>query len=413
MSEIARPLPRQAAGGRHRALNPMNTPFSTTLAMLAALGLAATTPVVAQSSRDDARSPRDANRSRERSASAESTDLTRRVHIASINAENRSLRQYAGQQLWNTEGADLGTIKDFLVQASSGSVRYAVVSTGGVLGMGNSLRLVPVESLQVSDDHRRIAVDIQQARWLQIPPVSDEVYVADRFEISPAQHDQMLWPFGDRNRAPSAGESRASADREAQFAGLVRATTLRGKSVRAEGQPVGQIENIILDLERGTAAALLDANGSFTGTAAKYLVPLNQLKFEYPGQDPISTSLTRADFDRARPSNYGLAQVGEEADPRAANAPDNDALEPTGRTQPAKDARRSAAPAEASVRAVEQALQNDPDLAVENVFVSSEDGKVILRGSVRNQAIKGRLEAAARRAVPAATVDSEIIIGNR
>src|SRR5687767_13232908 len=81
--------------------------------------------------------------------SAAGMDLAQGVYIATIDVQDRSLRKYAGQKIFNTQGAELGTIKDFIVHPASSRVRYAVVSSGGVLGgMGNSLRLVPTESIR-------------------------------------------------------------------------------------------------------------------------------------------------------------------------------------------------------------------------------------------------------------------------
>jgi sporulation protein YlmC with PRC-barrel domain len=259
-------------------------------------------------------------------------DLSQGVYIASIDAEERSLRHYAGQTLRNTEGAELGAVRDFVVHPASSRVRYAVVSSGGVLGgIGNSLRLVPFDALRHSRDKRFFEVDILQAAWLQVPPVRDEDFVVDRFEITAAQHDTMTQRFG----SPARSESRTvettrttgSTTAENAFTGLIRASVIRGKSVLADGRHVGNIENIILDLDRGTAAALLDSSGEFTGTRGKYLVPLGRLQFTTPPRDAVVTTLTREDFHRAQPSTFTPLR------PTAATNTDTDEqLAPTGRT---------------------------------------------------------------------------------
>ena len=56
------------------------------------------------------------------------------MFIASPEAEKHGLRRYDGQKLLNTEGAELGTIKDLIVHPQTSRVRYVVVSSGGVLG---------------------------------------------------------------------------------------------------------------------------------------------------------------------------------------------------------------------------------------------------------------------------------------
>jgi sporulation protein YlmC with PRC-barrel domain len=253
-------------------------------------------------------------------------DLAQGVYLASIDAEDRSLRRYAGFRLLNTESAELGTVRDFIVHPSSSRVRYAVISSGGVLGgIGNSLRLVPVEALRRGQEPKTFAIDILQSAWLQTPPISDDDYVADRFAISAEQHQTLTQRFAAANPSgsrPMTARVTTNTAPNAETDRLIRASALRGKKVTAGDRHVGNVENIILDLEQGTAAALLDASGEFTGTTGKYLVPLSRLAITAPPQNMVSTVLTRADFDRAQPSNFGLS-----SDPRS-----EPGLSPTGRS---------------------------------------------------------------------------------
>lgn len=48
-----------------------------------------------------------------------------------------------GDDVRNTSGDDLGTITDLMIDLTDGAVRYAVLSFGGVLGMGDKLFAVP------------------------------------------------------------------------------------------------------------------------------------------------------------------------------------------------------------------------------------------------------------------------------
>jgi sporulation protein YlmC with PRC-barrel domain len=57
-------------------------------------------------------------------------------------------------------GEDLGKIVDFMLDTERGSVVYAVLATGGVLGVGAKMLAVPPRSLQLSGDRcLEIAVD--------------------------------------------------------------------------------------------------------------------------------------------------------------------------------------------------------------------------------------------------------------
>jgi len=332
-------------------------------------------------------------------------DLTQGVYVASIDAEDRSLRKYAGQTLFNAQGAELGEVKDFIVHPATSRVRYAVVSSGGVLGgMGNSLRLVPVEVLRPGTRGNTFEVNILHSDWLQLPPVSDENYVTDRFNISAAQHEAMARPFGDR------GATAARSSEEA-LVGLIRASAVRGKAVKAGNIKVGDIENIIIDLTRGTASALLDSSGDFTGTSAKYLVPLSRLVINNSRQDPIGTTLTRADFDAARPASFGVtANTVASENVRVVNEP---TLAPTGRptAQPVLDATNDSIAT--SVQTIRRAITNDPVLVGEHVQVTTENGRIVLRGAVRDAAAKRNLENAARRAVPNAQIENQVAVIER
>lgn len=59
-------------------------------------------------------------------------------------------------------GEDLGKIVDFMLDTEQGSVVYAVLATGGVLGVGAKMLAVPPRSLQLAGD-RQLEVDIDTA----------------------------------------------------------------------------------------------------------------------------------------------------------------------------------------------------------------------------------------------------------
>ena len=334
--------------------------------------------------------------------------LAQSVYLASLDAEDRSLRRYAGQKLYNAEGAELGSVRDFIVHPSSGRVHSLVVSTGGFLGgIGNHLRLVPFEVVRRGSRGNLFEVDILQASWLQIPPFNDKDYVVDRFYITSAQHQEMARRFGGMYHPPFA-----SSPSEPGPIGLIRASTLRGKGVVVGDRLVGNIENIIFDLERGTVAALFDASGEFTGTRAKYLIPLNRLVYNDVRQDPLSTSLTREDFDRALPDTFGpIATVAVTAPP--APPPVEPPLPPTGRPTAIVIADPASDPLVASARAIRQAFNNDSVLVAENVQVSVESGRIILRGTVRNEATRTALDNMARRSTASGPIDNQIVVVHR
>jgi hypothetical protein len=59
-------------------------------------------------------------------------------------------------------GEDLGKIVDFMLDTERGSVVYAVLATGGVLGVGAKMLAVPPRSLRLTGDHC-LEVDVDTA----------------------------------------------------------------------------------------------------------------------------------------------------------------------------------------------------------------------------------------------------------
>ena len=67
-----------------------------------------------------------------------------------------------GNDVYNTEGEDLGDIKEFMIDMTSGKVAYAVLSFGGVLGMGDKLFAVPFTALKLDTVNKRFTLDVSK-----------------------------------------------------------------------------------------------------------------------------------------------------------------------------------------------------------------------------------------------------------
>ncbi len=56
--------------------------------------------------------------------------------------------QVIGMTVRNMDGKDIGTVNDIVLNAATGRVRYAAVSYGGFLGMGDKLFAVPWQAFE-------------------------------------------------------------------------------------------------------------------------------------------------------------------------------------------------------------------------------------------------------------------------
>lgn len=65
-----------------------------------------------------------------------------------VSGGNIRLSELIGMDIENPAGEDIGEIDDLVLDAQTGKVRYAAVTYGGFLGLGNKLFAVPFEAFK-------------------------------------------------------------------------------------------------------------------------------------------------------------------------------------------------------------------------------------------------------------------------
>jgi sporulation protein YlmC with PRC-barrel domain len=78
-----------------------------------------------------------------------------------------------GSKVKNLQGEKVGTVQHLLINPRTGLVLYAVVSMGGLLGMGEETLIVPWQALEVTRDDNALVLNISQ-QWLQQTPADAE-----------------------------------------------------------------------------------------------------------------------------------------------------------------------------------------------------------------------------------------------
>jgi sporulation protein YlmC with PRC-barrel domain len=69
----------------------------------------------------------------------------------------------------NSAGEDLGKIEDVAIDPQTGTIQYAVLSFGGVLGVGNKLFPIPWSALSISPSRDYLLVDIDKESLRRAP----------------------------------------------------------------------------------------------------------------------------------------------------------------------------------------------------------------------------------------------------
>lgn len=84
----------------------------------------------------------------------------------------------AGDSVRNSAGEDLGKIDQIMIDIQSGRIAYAVLSFGGILGMGNKLFAVPWSALKVDEDEKRFVLNADK-KMLENAPGFDKSHWPD------------------------------------------------------------------------------------------------------------------------------------------------------------------------------------------------------------------------------------------
>jgi sporulation protein YlmC with PRC-barrel domain len=83
-----------------------------------------------------------------------------------------------GMKVYNTADEELGRIEDLVMDADEGRVRYAALSFGGFLGIGDKLFAVPMHALNIRrvDDKPRFVLNVDKDRLENAPGFNTDAW---------------------------------------------------------------------------------------------------------------------------------------------------------------------------------------------------------------------------------------------
>jgi sporulation protein YlmC with PRC-barrel domain len=333
-----------------------------------------------------------------------------------------------GWEVKGQAGEKLGDVNDFIIDSRSGKVVYAVIASGGVLGVGETLRAVPFTALRhdATAGEERLTLNIDQAKWEQAPS-----FMRDQLaSLSQEQRRQQIFQYyGQSSQAQSTsprsgpgqnqgGASGAQGQSGAQSAQqLVLASAVIGKEIQSGSQNVGTVEDVIVQIKNRTAAALIDPSDDFAGTDQKFIVPFNKLT--KAGEDSLTTTLSRQDFTSAKPSRddtWGNESLGylstlyiwpSYAAPINQQAGIHRGLDQT----QSQSGEMQSGSRQAPVAAIRQALQGESSQGTINVTATGD--KVVLSGTVKTEDAKDRIEDRAEQAAPGWDIDNQLRVAQQ
>ena len=81
-----------------------------------------------------------------------------------------------GNHVSNLAGDSLGDIKEFMIDMATGKVAYAVLSFGGLLGLGDKLFAVPWSALTLDTINKRFTLSVSVEALKEAPGFDKECW---------------------------------------------------------------------------------------------------------------------------------------------------------------------------------------------------------------------------------------------
>lgn len=74
-----------------------------------------------------------------------------------------------GDGIKNPQGESLGDLKEIMLDTTNGKIAYAVVSYGGLLGMGDKLFAVPWSAFTIDYENHKLLLNVDKDRLKDAP----------------------------------------------------------------------------------------------------------------------------------------------------------------------------------------------------------------------------------------------------
>ncbi|RJR44292.1 MAG: PRC-barrel domain containing protein [Desulfobacteraceae bacterium] len=136
------------------------------------------------------------DKSKDTSMSSDAKDFT---------GHTKDYSEWIGKDVKNSQGEDLGEVKDFVLD-ENGEVSLVIVSHGGFLGMGDKDVAVPFSAFTFNESEDHAVLDVTNDQLASAPQIGENENLTDR-----AFAEEVYRHFGER---PYWTEKGGAADQE-------------------------------------------------------------------------------------------------------------------------------------------------------------------------------------------------------
>ena len=364
-----------------------------------------------------------------------------------------------GMTVKNNQDEKLGKVEDLAVDVESGRIVQVILSTGGFIGIADTLTAVPPGAFHRDVTNKVLHLDADRAKLKSAPkfetskwadysdsnhlaevysyygqePASGFIQTGDAVQESQRNAGDSLNTDSTRKADGTLHKARVSSDSQwmipaSRLGQLQKASKLMGTAVNnLQDEKLGKVENLLVDLPSGRVVAIIVSSGGFLGmgdelsavppTALRYTTDRETLQLDASKEMLSSAPHFKADQwpDFAQPSYAGGVYRAYKVEPYfASNAtePDNAARnvrDRNDRTVTPFDQGHSQTDRDTTAQ-IRKEIVAGKDLTVNahNVKIITVDGRVTLRGPVNTAEEKRLIGEIADRIARSGNVDNQL-----
>jgi len=376
-----------------------------------------------------------------------------RQHLARPRADRlygaAKASEIIGMTVKNYHDEKLGKVDELAVDVESGRLVQVILSTGGFIGVGDTLTAVPPGALHYDVANKVLHLDADRERLKAGPKFemskwgeySDSEHLSQVYRHYGEEPNFRFIQKGDASESSPNTVSKRKADgtwekdrlsSDSQFmipasrlGQIQKASKLMGTSVKnLQDERVGKVENLLVDLAAGRVLAVIVSSGGFLGIGDELsAVPPSALRFsadretlqldaskEMLGKSPHFKANQWPDFDQ--PSYAGEVYHAYKVEPYFSTDADNTARNVRDRNDrtltPLDQSNRKADVATTAQIRKEIIAEKNLSVNARNVKIITTKGQVTLRGPVNTAEEKRRIGEIASRIASPENVDNQL-----
>lgn len=188
--------------------------------------------------------------------------------------------QLTGMKVEDTDGEQIGTVRNLILDTRTGELKYAVIGSGGFFGIRPTLRLAPSQVMSAATAKRAtLAINATGDRWNQAP-----VFKPSRLSslVQSGSAREIAAYFGQtprRNHPLTVTGSETGEKTNIPPPDLKLASEIIGSRVVNQKQMrVGEVSDLLVSFRQRRPAFAIISSSRLTWRAHEYAVPLADLK---------------------------------------------------------------------------------------------------------------------------------------